>query len=144
MAYISFVDSLKTAILTQVRDAIDAGADAGVIDIYSGTKPTNANTAIGAQVRLGTLTFSDPCSAAPGSLGTTLTMGNITQDSSADATGTATWARVYSYTASGAVRVTVCDIDITVAGGGGTMQMNTTSIVAGGPILISAFVLSVA
>ena len=144
MAYISFVDSIKTAILTPVRDAIDAGADAGLIDIYSGTKPTNANTAIGAQIRLGTLTFADPCSSAPGSLGTTLTMGSITQDSSADASGTATWARVYSYTAAGTVRVPVCDIDITATGGSGTMQMNTTNIVAGGPILISSFVLSVA
>lgn len=144
MAYISFVDSLKTAVLTPVRNAIDAGADAGVIDIYSGARPTDANTAIGAQVRLGTLTFADPCSSAPGSLGVALTMGNITQDASADATGTASWARVYSYTAAGNVRTTVMDIDITTTGGGGTMQMNTTNIVAGGPILISSFVLSVA
>lgn len=144
MAYISFVDSLKTAVLTPVRDAIDAGANAGLIDIYSGTKPTNANTAIGAQVRLGTLAFADPCSSAPGSLTTSLTMGNITQDSAADADGVASWARIYSYTAAGTVRVAVMDIDITTTGGGGTMQMNTTNIVAGGPILINSFVLSVA
>lgn len=144
MAYISFVDSLKTAVLTPIRDAIDAGADAGLIDIYDGTKPTNANTAIGAQVRLGTLTFPDPCSSAPGALGTELTMGTIIQDSAADASGTARWARIYSYTAAGNVRVPVMDIDITTTGGGGTMQMNTTNVVAGGPILISSFVLSVA
>ena len=143
MAYCSFVDTLKTAVLTPIAAAINAGANAGVIDIYSGTRPANANTAIGSQVRLGTLTFSDPCESSPGSLSTSLTMGNITQDSSAEADGVASWARVYAYTASGAVRVAVMDIDITTTGGGGSMQMNTTNIVAGGPILISSFVISV-
>jgi hypothetical protein len=35
------------------------------------------------------------------------------------------------------------DIDITTTGGGGTLQLNTTNIVIGGPILITSFVLSV-
>ncbi|MFA7290886.1 MAG: hypothetical protein WC023_01435 [Rhodocyclaceae bacterium] len=141
MAIIHLIDAVKHAMLTPLRDAIDAGTSAGVIDIYSGTIPTTAATAIGAQVLLGTLTFSDPCCTTVGTpTAGSLTMAAITQDSAADATGTAAWARISSVT--GGVKTTVGDIDITTTGGGGTMQMNTTNIVIGGPILISAFAFS--
>ena len=137
MAYLSFVPTVSASVLTQIRDAINAGDSAGVIEVYAGTRPTDAATAVGSQTKLGSLTFSDPCGTVSGN---TLTMSAITQDSSADATGTATWARVSSVNSS--VKTTVLDIDITTIGGGGTMQMNTTNVIAGGPILISAFVLT--
>ena len=137
MAYLAFAPTVSSSVLTQIRDAIDAGDSAGVVDVYANTRPTDASTAVGSQTLLGTLTFSDPCGTVSGN---TLTMSAITQDSAADATGTATWARISSVNSS--VKTTVMDIDITATGGGGTMQMNTTSIVAGGPILISSFVLT--
>jgi hypothetical protein len=65
-------------------------------------------------------------------------MSAITQDSSADASGTASFARITDSTGA-----TIIDIDITNTGGGGTLQMNTTNIVIGGPILCSSFVVSV-
>lgn len=135
MAIIRFITATKEACLTQVKNAIDAGAGAGTIKVYTGTIPAAPADAIVAQVLLGTLTFSDPC----GTVSTTLTMSAITQDSAADASGTATWARIADSTGA-----TVMDIDVTSTGGGGTMQLNTTNIVIGGPILISSFVLSVA
>lgn len=137
MAYLSFVPTVSASILTQIQTAIDAGNAAGVVDIYANTRPTDAATAVVAQTLLGTLTFSDPCGTVSGN---TLTMSAITQDSAADATGTATWARISSVNTG--VKTTVMDIDITSAGGGGTMQMNTTNIIIGGPILISSFVLT--
>lgn len=137
MAYLSLVPSVSSSILAQIRDAIDAGNAAGVVDIYANIRPTDASTAIAAQTLLGTLTFSDPCGTVSGN---TLTMSPITQDSAADATGTATWARISSM--NSAVKTTVLDIDVTATGGGGTMQMNTTNIVAGGPILIGSFVVT--
>lgn len=136
MAIIRFVTAVKNSALTPIRDAIDAGAGAGTIKIYNGTQPASASDAVTSQTLLGTLTFSDPCgTVASGSL----TMSAITQDSSADATGTASWARIADSTGA-----TVMDIDVTNTGGGGTLQLNTVNIVVGGPILITSFVLSVA
>jgi hypothetical protein len=43
----------------------------GTLEIYQGTQPTNADTAIGAQVKLGTYTFATPAAfgAAAGAAG---------------------------------------------------------------------------
>lgn len=135
MAIVRFVTAVKNSILTPLKDAIDAGSGSGTIKLYTGTQPTTAADAVTTQTLLGTLTFSDPCgTVATGAL----TMGDITQDSSADADGTARWARIADSDGD-----TVMDVDVSVTGAGGALQMNTTSIVAGGPILISSFVISV-
>ena len=136
MAILRFVTAVKDSALTTIKDAIDAGSGAGTIKFYTGTQPASPADAITSQVLLGTLTFSDPCGSVSAGA---LTMSAITQDSSADATGTATWARVADSTGA-----TVCDADITVTGAGGTIQMNTASVVALGPILMSSFVINVA
>jgi hypothetical protein len=135
MAIIHFSNALKNSILTPIQAAIDAGPGPGKMEIYSGTIPTDCATAIGVQVLLGTLTYSDPCGVVASNV---LTMSAITQDSSADASGTASFARITDSTGA-----TIIDIDITNTGGGGTLQMNTTNIVIGGPILCSSFVVSV-
>lgn len=135
MAIIRFVNAVKNSALDTIKTAIDAGSGAGTIKIYTGTQPTSAADAITSQTLLGTLTFSDPCGTSASG---TLTMSAITQDSAADATGTATWARIADSTGA-----TVCDVDVTATGGGGTLQFNTTSFVIGGPILISAFTITV-
>jgi len=135
MAIIRFVNAVKNSALDTIKTAIDAGAGAGTIKVYTGTQPTTAADAIVAQVLLGTLTFSDPCGTSASG---TLTMSAITQDTAADATGTATWARIADSTGA-----TVCDVDVTATGGGGTLQFNTTSFVIGGPILISSFTITV-
>jgi hypothetical protein len=136
MAIIRFATAVKNACLTPIRDAIDAGPAAGTIKLYTGTIPADVQTAVTTQTLLGTMTFSDPSgTVATGAF----TASAITQDSAADATGTATWARVLDSTGAA-----VMDVDCTVTGGGGTMQLNTTNIVIGGPILISSFVITVA
>ena len=136
MAIIRFATAVKSSVLAPIITAIDAGVGAGTIKVYSGTIPATPATAITTQVLLGTLTFSDPCGTEAAG---TITMSAITQDSSADATGTASWARIQD-----SAGVVVCDIDITTTGGGGTMQLNTTNIVIGGPILCTAFTITVA
>lgn len=135
MAIIRFVTAVKNSALDTIKTAIDAGAGPGTIKIYTGTQPTAPADAITTQTLLGTLTFSDPCGTSASG---TLTMSAITQDSAADATGTATWARIADSTGA-----TVCDVDVTANGGGGSLQFNTTSFVIGGPILISAFTITV-
>lgn len=138
MAILRFAVAVKNSTLTQIRDAIDAGSGAGYLQVRTGTIPADVATAVTGTL-LGTLTFSDPCGTVGSPTPGALTMSAITQDSSADATGTATWARIFD-----SAGTAVMDIDISTTGGGGTLQLNTTNIVAGGPILISSFVISVA
>lgn len=138
MSDIRIIDAVKEAMFTALRDKIDIGNEAGAIDVYKGTRPTLPSTAANSGDLLGTLRFSDPCCATVGSpTAGRLTMGAITQDSSADQSGTATWARISSVNSG--VKTTVMDLDVTVTGGGGALQLNTTAIVVGGPILITAF-----
>ena len=135
MATVRFSSTLKNNVLTPVQAAIDAGTTGGTIKIYSGSMPTTVDTAITSQVLLGTLTFSKPC----GTIDTrALTMSAITQDSAADATGTAAWARIADSNGKAAI-----DIDVSATGGSGALRLNTTNIVIGGPILITSFVISV-
>lgn len=131
MAIVRIATAVKNSMLTPIRDAIDAGSGAGTIKIYTSPMATLPSDAISTQTLLGTLTFSDPSGATP--TGGVFTASAITQDSSADATGTAAWARI-----ADSAGATVMDVDITATGGGGAMQMNTTSVVIGGPLLISA------
>lgn len=135
MAIVRIATNLKNSMLTPVRDAIDAGAGAGTIKIYTSPMATLPSDAISTQTLLGTLTFSDPSGATP--TGGVFTASAITQDSSADATGTAAWARIQDSTGT-----VVMDVDITATGGGGSMQMNTTSVVIGGPLQINALTIT--
>ena len=136
MAVVHFAAALKDQVLAPVVAAIDAGTGAGTIKIYTGAIPANCSIAVTTQTLLGTLTFSDPCGTISSG---TITMSAITQDSAADATGTAAWARVADSTGT-----TVMDLDITSTGGGGSLTLNTTNIVVGGPILITSFTIAVA
>lgn len=124
---------IADALREDISDAIVALFGTGAtIKIYTGTKPAGPGTAIGAQVLLGTLTIA-------GGLGTysagVLTFGAITSDSAADATGTATWFRMAT---SGGTDL----LDGTVGTSGSDLNLNTTSIVTGGPIAISSMTLT--
>lgn len=88
------------ALNTQLADAtVNAQAsslstlcNSGYIDIYDGTQPTNADTAIGAQVLGVTLTLNATAFGAPS--GGVLTANAITSGTAA-ASITPTWARIY-------------------------------------------------
>jgi hypothetical protein len=73
-------------------DAVVDLADNGYLRIYDGTQPANADTAVGAQVLLAELRFGATAFGAA-SAGVA-TANAITADTSANATGTATWFRV--------------------------------------------------
>lgn len=136
MANIRPALALRNALADAVNAALNAGSGPATIEIYSGTIPTNADTAVGAQVLLAVLTCTDP--AAPSASASVLTFSAITGDSSANATGTATWARVKDSTGA-----TVFDCSVTATGGGGVITLNTTSIVSGSPVSITSGTLTV-
>ena len=133
MATVHFATTPANSALTQLMNAIDAGSAGGTIKIYTGTMPATPETAVTTQALLGTLTFSDPCGSVASKQ---FTASAITQDSAADASGTATWARV-----SDSSGTAVIDLDVTTTGGGGALQLNTVSIVKDGPILVSSFII---
>jgi len=121
---------------TRANTFTTRASNAALLRIYDGTQPVNADTAIGAQVLLAELTCGTPF--APGAASGVLTANAITQDSSANASGTATWFRLVD---SGGT-TTVMDGNVTVSGGGGDLQLVTTSIVATQPVQITSFVLT--
>ena len=125
-------------ILAATRNAlgdalITAIGNACTIKIYDGTQPAGPATAITSQVLLGTLTGGTPFADATS--GGVITANAITQDSAADATSTATWFRIAT---SGGTAI----FDGTVGTSGADLNLNTTSIVTGGPITMSSLTIT--
>lgn len=116
-------------------DFIGVAADSGYIRIYSGSQPTDADTALSGQTLLAELRFG--ADAFPAAVAGLLTANAITQDSSADATGTATWARILKSDG------TTVLFDGSVGTASANVILNTTSIVTGAVISCSSFTLQV-
>lgn len=132
-----FSAATASAMLDAIAARADAGAASALIRIYSGTMPINADAALAGNTLLAELVCTDPVAAAASN--NTLTLSPITQDSSADASGTATFFRLMDSDG-----VVVLQGDITATGGGGALEMNTTAIIAGGPLQITAASFSLA
>jgi hypothetical protein len=126
---------LSNASVNAEANALAPLLNNGYLRIYDGTQPTNADTAIGAQVLLAELRFN--ATAAPSASNGVLTFNAITQDSSANASGTASWFR-----ALGSDGTTVY-FDGTVGTSGSDMNIATTSIVAGAIVGVTSFVYTV-
>lgn len=127
---LAYTTTLRNSRLDAITTAVDGGAGAGLCRIYDGTRPASGGAAT---TLLATLTFTDPSfgSAASG----VLTASAITQDSSADATGTATWFRVVDSTGTFVM-------DGSVAASGSDLNLTTTSIITAQPVSISSFVIT--
>lgn len=121
-----------------VVDAIDAGAGAGLLRIYSGSAPATADTAASGTL-LAELTMSDPAfgAAADVNPGARATASAITDDSSANATGTAGYARIVDSDGNN-------PIQLTVGVGSGELQLTTLSIVSGQPVTVTSLTITMA
>lgn len=127
------------ALNTQMADAtVNAQADAlsdlldnGYLRIYDGTQAATADTALGAQVLLAELRFN--ATAAPAASGGVLTFNAITSDSSANATGTASWFRCLKSDGSTVV------MDGSVGTSSANLILATTSIVSAQVVSCSSF-----
>lgn len=100
--------------------------NSGFVDIYTGAKPANAD-AVATGTLLGTCTFSATAFGAPAA--GVITANAISDDASADATGTAGWFRLRKSDGT-----KVADGDV-----GTEMVLDNTSIVVGGRISITSF-----
>lgn len=127
---INYTDAVRNARMDAITTAV---GNAGLLQIYDGAQPTDADTAVGAQNKLAELTCGSPFAA--GASNGVLTAGAITTDSSANASGTAAWFRL---TTSGGTGV----LDGTVGTSSSDLILNTVSIVSGGPVAVSSWVLT--
>lgn len=122
----------SVAVRNAMLDALtsQAGASA-LLRIYDGARPATGGAAT-------TLLAELVCNAtfAPAASGGTLTLNAIANDTAANATGTATWFRIVK--ADGTTHV----LDGSVGTSGADLNMNTVSIVTGGPVAISSFVVT--
>jgi hypothetical protein len=121
----------RNAILDTITTSVGS---AGLCRIYSGTRPASVATALAGNTLLAELTLGSPL--APSASSGVLTLNAITQDSAADATGTASFFRIFRSDGTTAV------IDGDVAVSGSDMNMNTVSIVTGGPVQITSFTIT--
>jgi hypothetical protein len=113
-------------------DAITTFAgNSGKLRIYSGTRPATGGTAT-------TLLAELTCNAtfAPAASGGVLTLNAITQDASADATGTATWFRLVK--SDGTTHV----MDGDVGTSGSDLNLNSTSITSGATVSVTSFTIT--
>lgn len=108
---IGLVTAARNAHLDDIRARIDAGATAGFLRVYDGTRPATGGTAT---TLLAELTFTDPC--APAAASGVLTFSAITADASANASGTATWCRMVdstgAFVADGSVGTSGADYNL--------------------------------
>lgn len=132
---VSLPQTVRQAACDAIVDLADAGAGAATIVIYDGAEPDVDSAASG--TLLGTLTMSDPAFGAASTAGTA-TANAITDDSSADATSTATYFRVLDSDST-----VVYQGDVGATGSGASLELNTVSITALSPISISALTLQV-
>lgn len=120
----------STTLRNSRADAItSAVGGSGLLRIYDGTRPAGPGTAVTSQVLLAELTCNATFAAAAS--GGVLTLNAITQDSSANATGTATWFRIVT---SGGTAV----LDGDVGTSGSDLNLTTVSIVATQPVSITS------
>lgn len=124
----------RNAAVDATVDALD-GASAGLLKVYSGTRPANPDTApTASEVVLADFTLPNPAFGAAASGSAAL---NSVTSVSASATGTATWFRA---TNSAGTAV----FDGNVGTSGSDLNLNSTSISTGVTVSISSGSVSMA
>lgn len=127
MANLKMAVTLRNNMLDEITSYAGAGA---LLRIYSGTQPSGG----GAVTTLLAELACDVTAFAPAASGGALTLNGVTADTTANATGTATWFRVVQSDGS----TWVMDGDIsTQTAGTGDLQLDTTSIVLNGTVSLS-------
>ena len=129
---VRFSTAALNAFLDTLNTTIGSG---GFLRFYDGTQPTNADTAIGAQVQLAQLALSSSPFGAASSHA--VTAASITTDTSADATGTASWA---SFVKSDGTRV--MDVSVGEAADSADITVDNKDFQAGADIAVTSFSLT--
>lgn len=124
---LGYSTALRNAQLDAIPTAIGAS---GLLRIYDGSRPATGGAAT---TLLAELALS--ATSAPAASSGVLTFNAISNDSSANATGTATWFRI---TTSGGTAV----IDGSVGTSGADLNFNTVSFVAAAVISVTSLTIT--
>lgn len=118
----------RNAAADAIVDRVDAGPAAGRLKVYTGTQPAGPDSAATGTL-LADFALADPAfgNASSGSAALAA-VANV----NASATGTAGWFRVTDSTGTA-----VFDGSITATGGGGDLEMTSTSLTSGSPVQIT-------
>jgi hypothetical protein len=103
----------------------------GYLRIYDGTQPATADTAITSQVLLAELRFNATAFGAPSN--GVVTAAALTKDSSANATGTATWFRALKSDGTSVI------FDGSVGTSGCDLNLNSVAIQSGAEVDVTSF-----
>lgn len=125
---VSYSTTLKNNRLDEKTTAIGAS---GFLRIYDGTPPANADTALSGNTLLAELALS--ATFAPAASSGTLTASAISDDTSANATGTASFYRLVT---SGGT----CVEQGSVGTSGNDLNLNTVSISSGAQVSVTSHV----
>lgn len=121
----------RNAATNAVAGLVDADVGAGTIQIRTGAQPASANDPATGTL-LATITLADPSFGAA-ALGVATLDATPVLSTTGVAAGTAGWFRVLDNSGD-----TVADGAITATGGGGELELNTTTISIGVTVEITA------
>lgn len=116
---VTYSTTVKNSRLTVVKDAIDAGASAGVLEI--------GTTGMGSV--LATIPLADPCGSVSAGV---LTFTMPQSDTNADATGTAAEARIKDSNGTAIIS------GLTVGASGANINLSSVSITAGDTVTLNS------
>lgn len=132
---LGYVTTLRNVFMNALTTAIDAGAGAGFLRYYNGTKPAVGGAAT---TLIAELTFSDP--AAAGAAAGLWTASAITGEASAPNAGTVTWARIVDSTGTVVADCTAGDVgtedivlDNAVIAAGQAVDIGSLTVTEGNP-----------
>jgi len=130
-----FTTALRSTIAQAIVDAMANGTTSTpMIEIYDGTMPGS----MGGSITDNLLAALAMTNAAATQAGGVVTLDTITNDSSANASGTAGWARILDRDGAEVIYLTVSG-----SGGGGDLELNTVSITSGSPVAITSGTITV-
>lgn len=134
----SNIANLSDVAANAQANALAALCNAGVLRYYTGTQPTNANTAVtGSNVLIASVTLANPAfpSAAAGVL-----TANAIPTGTASVSGVCSFARLLESNGT----TVVMDVVVGAPGSGAGLILSNTGIAAGRTIAVSSFVYNVA
>lgn len=121
----------SNAAVTAAADAVCALLNNGYLRLYDGSQPANADTAVTSQTQLAELRWN--ATAFGGATNGVAVANAITADTSADATGTATWFRALKSDGTTAV------FDGSVGTSSADLVLNSTAITSGANVSVTSF-----
>ncbi len=123
----------SVALRNSRADIINSSANAGKLQLYTGTRPVSADSAITTQVKLVEFVLASPA----GTVTNGVLTGDTVESVLAAASGNAGWARMVN--SAGAA---IADFDCGVTGSGSAVEINNLAVAEGGEVLLSGWTIT--